>query len=194
MRLKRRIPEVNSSSSADVAFLLLVFFLLASSPDKEKTLLQQLPEKKETPDKPRDIKERDVFKIALLADNSLIYEEERITREELKGLAKLFITNPEDNMYLPEKFPEEIPFFGEYHVTRNHIFILEVSREASYQSYIDVQNEIIAAYNEARNDLSRARWKKEYILLSPEERKAIQQIYPYKIAEKEIEEEEGGKA
>lgn len=185
MRLKRKIPPINSSSSADIAFLLLIFFLLTTSLEKERAFSRSLPEKREEPGKAKEVKERNIFELTACADNSLLYRGEKITPEDLRNSAKLFISNPYDDIHLPEKFETDVPGFGKYRITENHLFLIHISREAQYQTYVSVQSEINAAYNELRNNLSFQKWGKRYAELSSERQNAVMQIYPYKISETE---------
>lgn len=190
MRIKRQIPTFNSSSMADIAFLLLIFFLLTSSLEKEKALLQELPEKKEQPDKPKDFLERDIFEVEITADNRLIYQDEEIEQPDLKNMAEIFIANADDNPYMPEIFLKEIPLLGKQRVTSNHLFLVRIDRESSYQTYLHVQNNIIAAYNELRNKTAMQKWGKNYLQLQPQQRDAVQQMFPYRIVETEIKKED----
>ncbi len=188
MRLKRKIPEINSSSSADIAFLLLIFFLLTTSMEKEKSLSHSLPEKKDETLNPKEIKERDVFEITIQADNSILYHDEEIEPENIKELAEIFIANPYENINLPEKFETDIPSFGKRRITQNHLFLIQISPKAEYQTYIDVQSQILAAYNKLRNELSIQKWGKKYMDLPQEQQAVVLQIYPYKLSEAELKE------
>lgn len=188
MRIKRQIPGVNSSSSADIAFLLLIFFLLTSSIEKDQSLSQLLPEKKEQQEDPQEIKKRDIFELRLDTGNAIMYKDETISIKELKSRAKEFILNEEDNPDLPLRMYKEITLFGEKLITPDHLFLIRIDRLSSYQTYIHVQNTIISAYNELRNEAALKKWGKKYTALTPEQKNALQQLYPYRIAESETEE------
>lgn len=190
MRTKRKIPQINSSSSADIAFLLLIFFLLTTSLEKEKSFSRSLPNDTPKTEKEKEIKERDVFEITVNGDNTLIYRDEEIDPQDLKSAAKLFISNPYDNIDLPEKFTTAVPEFGERRITKNHLFLLQISRSARYQTYINVQNMINAAYNELRNEFAIQNTGKRYAALTPEQQEAIMQVYPYKMSEVELKREQ----
>ena len=86
---------------------------------------------------------------------------------------------------MPEKVEVDVPYFGKQMVTKNHVISLQNDRGTEYQAYIDVQNEIAAAYNELRDDLSRQKFGKIFMELDEEQQKAVQQIYPQKISEAE---------
>jgi len=188
MRLRRQVPELNSTSMADIAFLMLVFFLLTSSLEKEKALFQALPEKKEHIN-PKTFLERDIFEVKIADDNRLIYQDEKIELSELKRMAEIFILNADNNPYMPEVFLKDIPLLGRQEVTANHLFMIRIDRASSYQTYIHVQNTIIAVYNELRNKTAMQKFGKEYMQLKLNQRAAIEQMYPYRIVETEIKKE-----
>lgn len=78
-----------------------------------------------------------------------------------------------------------MPFFGKMMVTKSHIISLKNDRGTQYQAYINVQNELAAAYNELRDEISKQKWNKTFAELNPEQQKAVQTIYPQKISEAE---------
>lgn len=183
---KRTVPEVNSSSTADIAFILLIFFLITTSMDTDRGLARQLPPPPE--DKPETdiiIKERNVFQVLLNSADQLMVAGEYIKVSDLRKRAKEFIANPYNDEKMPEKKAKDIPFFGNVMVTENHVISLLNDRGTTYQAYIDVQNELVAAYNELRNELAQEKWGKNYDAIDEEQKKAIRMIYPQKISEAE---------
>ena len=104
---------------------------------------------------------------------------------KLKDKAKEFILNENDDPNLPEKVPMEVEYFGNVMVTKDHVISLQNDRGTSYSKYIEVQNELVAAYNELRNDLSQKKWAKNYDELDEDQQKAVQKILPQKISEAE---------
>ena len=86
---------------------------------------------------------------------------------------------------LPERVSKDIDFFGPTMVTEKHVVSLQNDRSSSYQAYIDVQNELVAAYNELRDELSQEKWGKNYSELNEDQQKAVREIYPQKISEAE---------
>lgn len=194
MRFQRKeIPQFNSSSMADVAFLLLIFFLLVSSLESNTGIYRQLSEA--SPDtilkESMDIRSRNFLNIRIDESNRLLLEEEEIPLTSLKAIAKNFISNPDDLDYLPEKEILEFDFIGSYPATSKHVIQLGVDRKSKYQSYISVLSELTSAYNELREELAKSYWGKAFTELGEEERNVIRQVYPQKISEKET--EEGGK-
>lgn len=187
-RKKRKVPQVNSSSSADIAFLLLIFFLITTSMDTDKGLLRRLPPPippDQQQQKDMDVKMRNVLQVLINSNNQLLVGGEPMNVDELRAKAKEFIANKEDLPNLPERVPTEVEFFGSYPVTKFHVISLQNDRSTEYQAYIEVQNELVAAYNELRNELAKAKFNKSFDELGEEEQKAIQKIYPQKISEAE---------
>jgi biopolymer transport protein ExbD len=184
---KRNVPEVNSSSSADIAFLLLIFFLITSSMDSDKGIARRLPPPvpKDQADLAVDIKERNVMQILVNLEDRVAVNGEEIAVSQLRNKVKEFIVNANDDAHLPEVFMLEVPYFGQYPVTKNHVVSLLNDMGTTYEAYIEVQNEIVAAYNELRNDLSKKKFGKTFDELSVEQQDAVKMIYPQQISESE---------
>ncbi len=184
---KREVPELNSSSTADIAFLLLVFFLMTTSMAVNKGLARRLPPPVPAEQKTEDlkVKERNVFVVLINSEDQLLVRGEYTQLAELKDKAKEFIKNAGDDPNMPEKEPVDVEYFGTVLVTKNHVISLQNDRGTSYSAYINVQNELVAAYNELRNELAKAKFAKAYDDLDAEQQKAIQKIYPQKISEAE---------
>jgi len=188
MGKKRKTPGINGSSSADIAFMLLIFFLITTSMDTDKGLARRLPppvpkEQKEQND--IDIKKRNLLVVLINSNNQILCGNQFIDISQLKDRVKDFIDNPYNDEHMPEKMEVEVPFFGNQMVTKNHIISLQNDRGTEYQAYIDVQNELAAAYNELRNDVSQKKFGKLFADLDEEQQKAVQMIYPQKISEAE---------
>ncbi|MDR2137981.1 MAG: biopolymer transporter ExbD [Tannerella sp.] len=187
MGKKRKVPGVNATSSADIAFMLLLFFLLTTSMNTDQGLARRLPPPpdKETLDKPIDIKKRNMLRLLVNLDGQILCGQEFIDISQLKERAKEFIANPHDDEHLPEKIEEDVPFFGRRMICKPHVISLQNDRGTSYQKYIEVQNELAAAYRELRDELSKTKWGKNFNELEEEQQKAVQTIYPQKISEAE---------
>ncbi len=187
MGKKKKVPEVNSSSTADIAFLLLVFFLMTTTMAVNKGLSRRLPPPVPADQKTEDlkVKERNVFVVLINSDNQLLVQNEYLDVTKLKDKAKEFILNENDDPNLPEKQPMEVEYFGNVMVTKDHVISLQNDRGTSYSKYIEVQNELVAAYNELRNDLAQRKWAKNYDDLDEDQQKAVQKILPQKISEAE---------
>ena len=188
---KREVQEINASSMADIAFLLLIFFLVTTTMSVDSGLSRQLPPPL-PPDmeKPNvEIKERNIFVVLINSLNQLLVQGELLDIKQLKTKAKEFIKNEANSVNLPEILPVEVTFEGgiteTVMTTKNHIISLQNDVGTQYQKYIEVQNELVAAYNEIRNEYSTNRFGSTYAALSEENKKAVQDIYPQKISEAE---------
>lgn len=184
---KRKNSEINSSSMADIAFLLLIFFLvttsMSTSTGLSRRLPQPLPPDVEVP--PIDINKRNIFVVKINSQNQLMVQGELLDLKDLRTRAKEFIKNETNAMDLPVKFQVNIPLLGQMEVTKEHVISLQNDVDTQYQSYIEVQNELVAAYNELRNELSREKFGKLFTECDEKQQEAIQEVYPQKISEAE---------
>ena len=187
-RKKRKCPEVNSSSTADIAFLLLIFFLITTSMDTDRGLARRLPPPPETEQKDNNdqkLKERNVLMVALNMNDQLMCGSDYISVEQLREKAKEFIANPNNDEHMPELHAKTVEFFGNVQITEKHVISLRCDRGSSYKAYLAVQNELVAAYNELRDELAQKQWQKNYVDLNEDQQAAIREIYPQRISEAE---------
>ena len=187
-RKKRGVPGINSSSTADIAFMLLIFFLITTSMDTDRGLARRLPPPPENKDQKQDdiiVKERNILQVRLNKDNQLMCGTDYIDVKQLKEKAKEFIANPYDDEKLPEKHRKNIPLLGDCMITEKHVVSLRCDRGSSYKAYIAVQNELVAAYNELRDELAKAQFGKPLAECTEEQKEAISDYYPQKISEAE---------
>jgi biopolymer transport protein ExbD len=186
--MPRKLPEYNASSLADIAFMLLMFFLVVTTMDVDSGLERRLPQwvdPEDIEDTP-PIKERNVFVVLVDRNNRLMVEGELTRVEDLKERTKEFLTNPMNDENLPEKEVKEIPYFGPYEVlTKSAVISLQNDVGTTYGTYITVQNELVAAINELREDLAQRKFGKSYANLNSDQQDAIKEIYPQKISEAE---------
>lgn len=187
MGKKRKVPAMNATSSADIAFMLLIFFLITTSMDTDKGLARRLPPPvpKEQKNEDVDIKKRNLLLVLVNSNNQILCGDAFIDIKQLKDKVKEFVDNPYNDEHKPEKVEVDVPFFGKKMVTKNHIISLMNDRGTEYQAYIDVQNELASAYNELRNDISKEKFGKAFADLDEEQQQAVQMIYPQKISEAE---------
>lgn len=186
-RKQRKTPGINGTSSADIAFMLLLFFLLTSSMDTDQGLPRRLP-----PPIPKDqvnedvkIKKRNIMVVLINSSNQILCNNEYIEISQLKEKVKDFIDNPFNDEHKPEKMEVDVPYFGNMMVTKNHVISLQNDRGTEYQAYIDVQNELAAAYNDLRNGVAQKKFGKLFMDLDADQQDAVQQVYPQKISEAE---------
>lgn len=179
------MPEVPAASLADIAFMLLIFFLVTTTMDVDSGLERRLPQwVEEKQDEQVDVKERNIFVVLVNRNNDLLVENEWTNISELREKAKEFMANPADDASLPEKEPKEVPFFGEVMVTKG-VISLSNDLDTKYGTYIAVQNELVAAINELRDELAKSKFQKSYSDLENEQQDAIREIYPSRISEAE---------
>jgi len=184
---KRKTSEINSSSMADIAFLLLIFFLVTTSMSTSGGLSRRLPPplppNQVVP--PVDVNKRNIFIVKVNSQNQLMVQGELLELQELREKAKEFIKNENDDPHLPVKTEENIPLLGTMSVTKDHVISLQNDVDTQYQAYINVQNELVAAYNDLRNELAKEKFGTLYEDLKEDQQKAIQDVYPQKISEAE---------
>jgi biopolymer transport protein ExbD len=184
--MARKTPEVPAASLADIAFMLLIFFLVTTTMDVDSGLERRLPQwvdQNDLEEQPQ-INERNVFVVLVNRNNDLLVENEYANIDDLRERAKEFMANPYDAENLPEKEPKEIPYFGEVMVTKG-VISLRNDLDTRYGTYLAVQNELVAAINELREELAMQKFGKPFDKLEEDQRKAIQEYYPSKISEAE---------
>ena len=188
MGKKRKTPGINGSSSADIAFMLLIFFLITTSMDTDKGLARRLPPpvpKDQKKNEEMDIKKRNILVVLINSNNQILCNNEFIDIKQLREKVRTFIENPYNDEHMPEKTEVDVPFFGKQMVTKSHVISLQNDRGTEYQAYIDVQNELAGAYNELRDEVSKKKFGKAFADLDEDQQKAVQMIYPQKISEAE---------
>ena len=209
---RREISEINAGSMADIAFLLLIFFLVTTTMDTDGGLIRRLPPPPDSEATPPDkINRRNIFEILVNQNDQLLVEGEYIQVTELRAKAKEFIkSNPnypsvadESNASypnMPEFRIEEVPVLGNVLVSKQ-IISLQNDNGTSYEMYIKVQNELVAAYNEIRNEFAMNKFGKSYSELVQqsessesiaEKAEAVKKIFPQRISEAEPKKIGGG--
>ena len=187
MGKKRKTSEINSSSMADIAFLLLIFFLVTTSMSTSTGLSRRLPPPLQ-PDQvipPVDVNKRNIFVVKVNSQNQLMVQGELMELQDLRQKTKEFIKNENDDPHLPAKIEENIPLLGTMSITKDHVISLQNDVDTQYQAYINVQNELVAAYNELRNELGKEKFGANFDVLNEDQQKAVQSVYPQKISEAE---------
>ena len=183
--MSRKMPEIPSASLADIAFMLLIFFLITTTMDVDSGLRRKLPQwAPEQNEDDTQINERNVFVVLVNKNNDLLVEGDYESIDNLRERAKEFMANPYNDEDLPEKEPKEIPYFGEYMVSKG-VISLRNDLDTKYGTYIAVQNELVAAINELRDELAKQKFGKAYDDLEEDKQEAIRDIYPQRISEAE---------
>jgi biopolymer transport protein ExbD len=183
--MPRKVPEIPSASLADIAFMLLIFFLVTTTMDVDSGLERKLPQwQEEQVEDNTQIKERNIFVVLVNTNNDLLVEGEPFRIEDLREKTKEFMANPNNDETLPEKELKEVPYFGEAEVTKG-VISLQNAMDTKYGTYLAVQNELVGAINELREELAKSKFGKSYDQLDEDHQKAIREIIPSKISEAE---------
>lgn len=164
--------EINAGSMADIAFLLLIFFLVTTTIAEDKGVLMKLPPwSDEEPDIAK-LNKRNVYSVLVNADDQLLVRDQLTDIKQLKDNTKDFIWNPRK-----EADKAESP--------KKAIVSLKNDRGTKYKTYIAVLNELKAAYNELRDDYSQRKFGVKYEFASSAQRKEISVEIPLIISEAE---------
>jgi len=168
---EREDPEVGGAGMADIAFLLLIFFLLVTTIDVDTGIGLQLPPAPEENQEPPPIKERNMLKILVNSQGLVLIDEERTPVSQVKRKVKEFITNRGEDPSLSDS-PDKA------------IVSIKTDRATPYNVYIDMLDEVMGAYNELRNQAAQAQYGKTYEQLGEDtpEQQNISDIYPKKIS------------
>lgn len=150
---RRNAPEINAGSMADIAFLLLIFFLVTTTIEKDRGLVRALPPEQPENVEPPIIKEKNLFVVIVNKNDELLVEDKPMEMKDLQEAAIAFL----DNGGVPkgqegycdycqgERDPSSSDFPDKAIVT------VKNDRETSYETYITVQNELVGAYNFLRD-------------------------------------------
>jgi biopolymer transport protein ExbD len=191
--MARPVNEINAGSMADIAFLLLIFFLVTTTMDIDTGITRKLP-----PPPPEDmedikVKERNIFKVLVNKNDRLLLNGKPGDIRMLKVQAKDFLNsgdlnNPNSAVDMPEKKLVNVPLLGGDIYISKGIISLKNDRGTSYDMYIQVQNELAAAIRELRDDMSQRFFGMNFSQLTDEEKRdAIQKAIPVAVSEAEPE-------
>ncbi len=124
-RRHREVPELNTTSTADISFMLLVFFLVTSSMDSDKGLGRVLSPADEPQQEVQDIHRSDVMEIRIDDRDSLYCDGKHVSLSELQQQVESFVASRQ---------------------TDNYVLNVETGRQTSYNAYFEMQNAVVAAY------------------------------------------------
>ena len=168
---KHRVPGLNTTSTADISFMLLIFFLVASSMDVDKGLPRQLPpaEHKQQQDE-TEVNRQRLLEIKITAQNQLLVDGKPMSQNQLSNHILRFIMAR----------------------GKSHLISLDTHPESSYDAYFHVQNALVAAYREWRDRTAQQKYGRVYNQLSPQQREELRTLCPQRVAETYNMAEKGG--
>ncbi|MFD2100752.1 ExbD/TolR family protein [Flagellimonas iocasae] len=197
MPRRKGAPEVNAGSMADIAFLLLIFFLVTTTIETDAGLDRMLPPI-EPPEEDVIIKQKNIFTVNINKNGQLLVEDNLMNLKDLRAAAIGFLENNADgscNYCKGKKDP------GSSDNPTKAIISLKNDRETKYSTYITVQNELVGAYNDLRNREAQRLYGRDFTkmeaeYLNPETPSAIrddlkdkvkniQDRFPQKLSEAE---------
>ncbi len=161
---KRAAPEVNAGSMADIAFLLLIFFLVTTTIDIDSGINRKLPPIDDSEVEPPLIKQKNIFTVLLNKNDQLQVEEEGMELKDLRKAAIAFLDNGGSTDANGNKcdYCQGLKDPSSSDHPDKAIISLKNDRETSYKTYIAVQNELVAAYSELRNRRAQSQYGKSF--------------------------------
>lgn len=179
----RGTPEVNAGSMADIAFLLLIFFLVTTTMNSDSGLQRRLPPwTQEQQATGQEVNQRNVLMVLVNSRDWLMVNGQRMDITQLREKVIEFVENPQNKPLLSERTVKNVEGIGNVEVSKG-VISLQNDRGTSYRMYMEVQNEIVAAYNFLREKASQERFGKKFVQLSEDEQEAVKKVYPQQISE-----------
>ena len=161
---RRIIPALNTTSTADISFMLLIFFLVTTSMDMDKGLMRQLPPlDKQQEEQVVDVDKRNVLRLTLSASDELQVNDSIVAIASLRRRVMEFVARCPDR--------------------ERHVISIELDRETGYDAYFNMQNEIVAAYNALREARARRAYGNTFAKCTSQQQEALRAYFPQRIAE-----------
>lgn len=162
-RKQRETPGLNTTSTADISFMLLIFFLVTTSMDVDKGLLRQLPspepQKKEQQQSVVD--KANLMALRLTAGDTLLVNGKPMKVSQLKEETIRFV----------------------HRLGKKHLISIESDRDADYNLYFQMQNQLMEAYSQLRNETAQKKYHRDYALLNNDQKEQVRNICPQRITE-----------
>lgn len=193
--MKRKITEISTGSMADIAFLLLIFFLVSTTIEKDKGYLRQMPAKRKSSPKPETIHPKNIFEIKINNDNELWIENRTSSIKSLKNeLTDFYLSNsPVGSSNTSQPQWSSFKEYSNYSSLNSNAFInLEAQKKTNYKSYMEIKSIIQETIHDCRNELSYYYFNVSYdYLLQHKESEyekinVLKSILPLKIADHKI--------
>lgn len=162
-RKQHETPGLNTASTADISFMLLIFFLVTTSMDVDKGLLRQLPspepQKKEQQQSVVD--KANLMALRLTAGDTLLVNGKPMQVSQLKEETIRFV----------------------HRLGKKHLISIESDRDADYNLYFQMQNQLMEAYSQLRNETAQKKYHRDYALLNNDQKEQVRNICPQRITE-----------
>lgn len=162
-RRKHSVPSLNTTSTADISFMLLTFFLVTSSMDVDKGLVRQLPplDKEEQTDEAKDVSKENTLSFSITVQNEVMLNDKPVAVEDIR-----------------RRIVDFVRMRG-----AQHLILVDANPASDYNTYFTLENEIVAAYAEVRNAEAKRRYHRDYASCTDEQRKKVRDIYPQHLSE-----------
>jgi len=161
MGRRAEVPTVNAGSMADIAFLLLIFFLVTTTIETDAGLYRMLPST--TPSPPIDVKERNILEVSINNENQLMVDGKEMALADLRQTTIEFVDNGGEKSSC--EYCQGAGLVDSSESPNAAIVAVRNNRETTYEAYIAVQNELVAAYNVLRNREGQLRFKQDYTVM-----------------------------
>lgn len=196
---KRPAPEVNAGSMADIAFLLLIFFLVTTTIETDSGISRRLPPIEDVTDPP-EIRQRNMFLVLINKDDQLLVEDELMDIKDLRSAAIAFLDNGGGTGVEACDYCQGPGLPDSSDNPDKAVISLQNDRLTSYKMYIAVQNELVAAYNDLRDREAQRLYGKDYRTMDKnfndsswrgdrdqlqEQLDVLKAMYPQKLSEAE---------
>jgi len=184
---KKKTPEVNGGSMADISFLMLIFFLMVTTMDHEKGIARRLPPMPNKDQKAEDMKvnRRNILEVKISSGDRVFAGGEYLSdASQLDEIVINFFTNPNNSDKLPSFDMIDIEGYGKCRVS-DGVISLQNDRATHYDIYLKVQNALVRAINTLRDNFAMQNWGKKYEDLDDEHQTIVRKAVPQSISESE---------
>lgn len=159
--LHHHVPELNTTSTADISFMLLIFFLVTTSMDIDKGITRQLPPAEKQEQQESAVNKDRLMRIRITANDRVLMDDKPVTARQVRNRVETFIVQR----------------------GAGHLITIDADPMSSYDVYFTLQNEIVAAYKDWRNETAMRLYGRKYARLSQAERDHVKDLCPQRIAE-----------
>lgn len=161
-RKQRETPGLNTTSTADISFMLLIFFLVTTSMDVDKGLLRQLPSPEPQKKEQQTVVDKaNLMALRLTAGDTLLVNGKPMQVSQLKEETIRFV----------------------HRLGKKHLISIESDRDADYNLYFLMQNQLMEAYSQLRNETAQKKYHRDYALLNNDQKEQVRNICPQRITE-----------